>query len=225
MGIAGLICASWDGGDMAEVHEDPENGGPGKGGQPGGEPTEPIGPESRHATRPIPPVPPVPQAPTPPRASAAPLGGGPGAQPPHEYGQQSPYGPGYAQPGYAQPGYSQPGYTQPGYPQPGYGQTPYGGYPQASYGYPQPYAYAPAEPKSLSIASMVCGIAALLGFGFILLPQIAAVVLGHLALSREPSGRGFAIAGLAMGYFALLITVVVIAFFVITLASISQSRY
>ncbi|NUP73062.1 MAG: DUF4190 domain-containing protein [Sinomonas sp.] len=69
---------------------------------------------------------------------------------------------------------------------------------------------------------MVCGIAAVLGFGVLIIPQVAAVVLGHLGLSREPAGRGFAIAGLATGYFCLLITAVVIAFIVIGIASISQ---
>lgn len=189
---------------MADAHDDPEQGVPQWNKRQGTQPTEPIQPESRHATRPIPPVP---QAPTSPGTSAAPptAAGNPYAQ--GAYGQ-SPYG----QPPYGQSPYGQPGYSQPSYPQP-------------SYGYPQPYSYAQPEPKGLSIASMVCGIAALVGFGFFLLPQIAAVVLGHLGLAREPAGRGFAIAGLVMGYVGLLIAVVVIAFFVIAIASISQSPY
>ena len=49
-----------------------------------------------------------------------------------------------------------------------------------------------------------------LGFGVLVLPQLAAVILGHLALRREPSGRGFAIAGLVMGYIGLALTVLAI---------------
>lgn len=77
--------------------------------------------------------------------------------------------------------------------------------------YRQPQYYGvPAEPKALSIASLCCGIAALMGFGFFLLPQLAAVVLGHLAWTREPAGRGLAVAGLVLGYLALAITVLVV---------------
>ena len=59
------------------------------------------------------------------------------------------------------------------------------------------------EPKTLSIASMVCGIASVI-MGWILLPQIAAVITGHLALKREPSGKGMSITGLVLGYLCLL---------------------
>ncbi|KHL02774.1 DUF4190 domain-containing protein [Sinomonas humi] len=185
-------------------------------------PTEPIAREHRHATRPIPPVP---QAPTVPGASASPYGT-----------HQSPYGQGqFGQSPYSQGPYSEGPYSESPYSQQNaYSQNPYGpGAPQQyppSYGYqqpqyPQPYSYAQPEPRTLSIVSMVCGIASLLGFGFLLLPQLAAIVLGHLALSREPAGRGFAIAGLATGYFCLLVSVVVIAFLVIGIASISQYSY
>lgn len=92
----------------------------------------------------------------------------------------------------------------------------YAGYPQPMQGpgvdaYGQPHYYpVPAAPKALSIASLCCGVAAFLGFGFFLLPQLAAVVLGHLALLREPGGRGLAIAGLVLGYVAMAITLLVI---------------
>jgi Domain of unknown function (DUF4190) len=91
----------------------------------------------------------------------------------------------------------------------------YGGYgpPAGPYAdaYGQPNYYGvPAAPKVLSIASLCCGIASLMGFGFFLLPQLAAVVLGHLALNREPGGRGLAIAGLVLGYVAIAITLLVI---------------
>jgi hypothetical protein len=61
----------------------------------------------------------------------------------------------------------------------------------------------PPEPKTLSIASMVCGIASVI-MGWILLPQIAAIVTGHLALKREPAGKGMSITGLVLGYLCLL---------------------
>jgi hypothetical protein len=117
--------------------------------------------------------------------------------------------------GGAQPGagaYSQPAeqygapYAQPGspYAQPG---SPYG--PPSTYAQPNPYgqpAYygmPAAEPKGLSITSMVCGISSVL-LGWILIPQLAAIITGHLALGREPSGKGMSITGLVLGYLCLL---------------------
>lgn len=93
------------------------------------------------------------------------------------------------------------------------GYAPYGPPRQGPYvdAYGQPtYHPVPAAPKALSIASLCCGIAAVMGLGFFLLPQLAAVVLGHLALIREPGGKGLAIAGLVLGYVALAITVLVV---------------
>lgn len=91
-----------------------------------------------------------------------------------------------------------------------YGQGQYnpGSYNQGQYGQPQyfgqPYYYGrPVEAKTLSIASMVCGIASVI-MGWLLLPQFAAIITGHLALRREPSGRGMSIAGLVLGYLCLL---------------------
>jgi hypothetical protein len=129
-----------------------------------------------------------------------------------QYGQQ------YGEPGrqndragepYGSP-YSQPGspYTQPASP----------------YGQPSYYGMA-AAPKNLSIASMCCGIAVYVGFGVFLLPQLAAVILGHMALRREPSGRGFAIAGLVMGYIGIALTVLVIAVFALLMAGLASSSY
>ncbi|WP_458107955.1 DUF4190 domain-containing protein [Arthrobacter sp. R3-55] len=122
----------------------------------------------------------------------------PYGQPPSPYQQQQPYG------------------QQP------YGQQPYG-QPQSPYGQPAYYAMQ-AEPKGLSIASMCCGIAIFVGFGFFILPQIAAVILGHLGLKREPAGKGMAIAGLVMGYIGIALTVI---FGIIFFAAIgaSTSRY
>lgn len=94
--------------------------------------------------------------------------------------------------GYEPPRFVPP-YSQPGSP---YAQ-PSGAYSQHGY-----YG-VPAEPKTLSIASMVCGIASVI-MGWLLLPQFAAIVTGHMALKREPGGRGMAITGLVLGYLCLL---------------------
>jgi hypothetical protein len=89
------------------------------------------------------------------------------------------------------------------------------------YGQPSYYGAVP-QPKGLSIASLCCGIAVYLGFGFFILPQLAAVILGHLALRREPTGRGFAVAGLVMGYLGLVLTVLAIVGLTI-LASVAST--
>ncbi|MGY2744304.1 DUF4190 domain-containing protein [Pseudarthrobacter sp. O4] len=139
--------------------------------------------------------------------------------------------PGYGQPQgqpYGAPGqpYGAPG--QPGGPYNAYGQPggPYNAYgqPGASYNaYGQPGYYGmPPEPKGLSVASLCCGIAVFVGFGFFILPQIAAVILGHLALTREPSGRGMAVAGLVLGYVGIALTILVI---VILAAVFGSARY
>jgi hypothetical protein len=109
----------------------------------------------------------------------------PGFEPPR-------FAPPYGQP---QNPYNQPPspYNQPPNP---YNQTP------GPYGQPAYYG-VPAEPKTLSIASMVCGIASVI-MGWILLPQIAAIVTGHMALRREPAGKGMSITGLVLGYLCLL---------------------
>jgi hypothetical protein len=119
-----------------------------------------------------------------------------------------------------------------GQPNEQYGQSPYGQYgqppspyaqqygqPPSPYGttYGQPGYYGTPAPKGLSIASLCCGIAVFVGFGFFILPQIAAVILGHMALQREPAGKGMAIAGLALGYVGIALTVIVIIFFVIAM--------
>jgi hypothetical protein len=86
---------------------------------------------------------------------------------------------------------------------PSYGQPPSPYYQQPSNYGQQGYYGMPAEPKTLSIASMVCGIASVI-MGWLLLPQIAAIITGHMALKREPSGKGMSITGLVLGYLCLL---------------------
>jgi hypothetical protein len=111
---------------------------------------------------------------------------------------------------YGQPPYSQAPYGQAPYNQVQYGNSQYGNsqYGNSQYGQPQyfgqqSYYGRPVEPKTLSIASMVCGIASVI-MGWLMLPQIAAIATGHLALRREPSGRGMSITGLVLGYLCLL---------------------
>ncbi|GAA1778423.1 hypothetical protein GCM10009712_27490 [Pseudarthrobacter sulfonivorans] len=109
--------------------------------------------------------------------------------------------------------YSQPGagaYRQPAeqhgapYAQPGSPYGPPSTYAQPSpYGQPAYYGMPAAEPKGLSITSMVCGISSVL-LGWFLIPQLAAIITGHLALGREPSGNGMSITGLVLGYLCLL---------------------
>ena len=101
-----------------------------------------------------------------------------------------------------------------------YGQP---GTPFNAYGQPAYYG-VPPEPKGLSIASLCCGIAAFIGLGFFLLPQLAAVILGHMALKREPSGKGMAIAGLVLGYVGIALTLLVFVLIAVGLA-ISSSSY
>jgi hypothetical protein len=145
------------------------------------------------------------QAPTPPQYGQGQYGQASYGQ--GQYGQAS-YGQGqYGQASYGQDSYGQSPYGQ----NPFEGQTPYGAYKQPSSPYNRPagpfgqpgYYGMPAEPKTLSIASMVCGIASVI-MGWILLPQIAAIVTGHLALKREPAGKGMSITGLVLGYLCLL---------------------
>lgn len=75
---------------------------------------------------------------------------------------------------------------------------------------PSPYAGAPAaQPATLSVLSLVFGVIGLVLSLFLvgLLPAIAGVILGHLAMKREPHARGMAIAGLVTGYVGIAISV------------------
>ena len=129
-------------------------------------------------------------------------GGGPG----QNAGQQEGYPPQYPQQGYQQPGYPQQ-YPQQGYPQPG-------------------YPVQVQQPAGvLAIVSLVTGIVGVLAGGMLVLPQLAAIICGHLALRREPHMRGIAIAGIVTGYLGLLFLVLMVAFFIVVFAASSTSYY
>jgi hypothetical protein len=71
---------------------------------------------------------------------------------------------------------------------------------------------AAGSTNGLAVASLACGILSFLGLSC--LTGLPAVICGHLAMSRLKSGRattgrGMAIAGLVLGYLALVLTVVV----------------
>lgn len=137
---------------------------------------------------------------------------GPGIPAPPQYDWSKP-GDKYGGDQYGAGAYSQPGagpYSQPAeqygapYAQPGSPYGPPSAYAQPSpYGQPAYYGMPAAGHKGLSITSMVCGISSVL-LGWFLLPQLAAIITGHLALGREPSGKGMSIAGLVLGYLCLL---------------------
>jgi hypothetical protein len=113
--------------------------------------------------------------------------------------------------GYPAAGHPAAGHPAPGYPAPG----------QPAPGYPAP-GYPAAPPKTLSIVALVFGVVAVATGGFLLVPQLGAVVLGHIALRREPEGRAMAIAGLVMGYLVIglwLLFILVVGLFLGGIAS------
>ncbi|RJU02524.1 DUF4190 domain-containing protein [Arthrobacter frigidicola] len=118
----------------------------------------------------------------------------PQAAPPYPFGGVDP-GRGYSHGGQE---FGSTSYRQPG-------TLPYGSY-------PAPYD---AEPRGLSIAALILGAAAVFTGGLLILPQILAVVFGHLALRREPAGRPLALTGLIMGYVMLLVGLLLIVGFVL----------
>lgn len=68
------------------------------------------------------------------------------------------------------------------------------------------YAEKSCGPQGLSLASMILGLSSLLFLGWLMLPQIAGIVLGHMGLRKEaPQAQGFAVIGLVTSYLALVI--------------------
>jgi hypothetical protein len=118
----------------------------------------------------------------------------------------------------AQPGH--PVYGQPVYGQPAYGQQAPGQpvAPPPAYGYP---AYAAPQPQGLSIASLVLGIAGVLGsfiYGIGLFPSIAALITGILGRKRQPHAKGMWLTGIITGSIGIGISIIciigIIVFFV-----------
>lgn len=104
------------------------------------------------------------------------------------------------------------GYTAPPAAPYGAPAAPYSA-PAAPYGGQQPYspgAYAaPGPAQGLSLAAMITGIAgaflSLFGIGF--LPALAGVILGHIALKRQPYAKPFWLTGMITGYVGVGISV------------------
>ena len=158
----------------------------------------------------VPPIPPVPgaNAPEPPTATS----GGEYVQP-DATAPVNPYAPpaayGTQPPPPAQNPYAQ--QQQPAaYGQQPYGQQPYG---QQPYGQPAPYgAYAAAPPKGLSIASLICGIGAVVTIGVLtplgFLAGLAAVILGFVAKKNQPYAKGFWLTGIITGFVTVGLSVI-----------------
>ncbi|WP_448809544.1 hypothetical protein [Agromyces bauzanensis] len=72
--------------------------------------------------------------------------------------------------------------------------------PQAPFGEPNPYAAAPApaeETRGFSIASLVLGLVSIVASSTFFVPA-AGLVLGIMALNREPASRTMAIWGIVL---------------------------
>ena len=86
----------------------------------------------------------------------------------------------------------------------------------------------PAQPQQTSgmaIGSLVCGL-----FPFFILPSIAAVVLGHMALSQikrsagRLKGSGMAIAGLVLGYGSVAVIPIILIIAAIAIPNLLRAR-
>lgn len=128
-------------------------------------------------------------------------------QPPYGQVNQDPYGQPFAQP------YGLPPLDQHGQPI----QNPYGAPIPGQFGAPQfaaptyyqggpGYIDATSGPRGMSLASMIIGLSSLFIAGWLIVPQIIGIVLGHIGLSKEsPQGKPFSITGLITNYLALLV--------------------
>jgi len=97
--------------------------------------------------------------------------------------------------------------------------APPGGYPFAFPG-PTPYPFpSPSRTNTFAIVSLVCSLASFL----VGVSCIAGIVFGHLALRQirrtGEEGRGMAIAGLVIGYVALVILVLVVVLVAVVVIS------
>ena len=83
-------------------------------------------------------------------------------------------------------------------------------------------AYAtPAPPQGLSLASLICGIGGVVlsFFSVGLLPSLAAVITGHMAVKRQPYAKGLWLTGIITGYVGILFSVIAIAFWVVLIVA------
>lgn len=69
--------------------------------------------------------------------------------------------------------------------------------PQAPFGAPNPYAAPAAETRGFSISSLVLGLASIIASYTFVVP-IVGLVLGIMALTREPASRTMAIWGIVL---------------------------
>lgn len=83
-------------------------------------------------------------------------------------------------------------------------------------------AYARAQPRGLSTASMVLGLISL-AFGFTFVVPIVGFILGIVGLRREPTGRGMAVTGLILNGLFVVGWAIVVAFFVFAAIAASAS--
>lgn len=134
-------------------------------------------------------------------------------QPP-PFGQQQ-----YPQPQYQNaqnPPYSQPQYQQPQYQQ----QYPPPAYYQGGQGYVMPNS----GPRGMSLASMIIGLTSLFLLGWLIVPQIVGIVLGHIGLKKEsPQGKAFSITGLITNYLALLVWGGIYLFYILVIVAVAGS--
>ncbi|MCY7324635.1 MAG: DUF4190 domain-containing protein [Microbacteriaceae bacterium] len=93
--------------------------------------------------------------------------------------------------------------------------------PQPGSGYEtNPYqsnGFSQEPERGLSIASMVLGILSLF-FGFTVVVPIVGLVLGAMALRREPGGRAFALAGVWINGGILLLGLVLVVILIVALS-------
>jgi type IV pilus assembly protein PilA len=73
----------------------------------------------------------------------------------------------------------------------------------------QPPTFPQQRTSGMAITSMILGISSVLGGALLLIPPVLAVIFGHISLSKckkDPAlgGRGMGIAGLVMGYVAIV---------------------
>ena len=87
-------------------------------------------------------------------------------------------------------------------------------------------AGGPAEPKPLSIISMVTGIIGVISFGYFGLASIAALILGYMGKKREPSAKAFWLTGIITGWVGVALMIIVIGFWiVVTIAAVGSATY